>query len=612
MGEIMPSTVGNPFGTTNTARGAISLTNAQRAVACSCPACTGLQCLDRPRFFAGQLLSEAELNGEIDYVLAKQRLHNRYLHGVGTVCGLEVVCSNCDGQVVIKPGYAIDPCGNDIIVCQEQQFDVLKAIQACCDAIKKKNKTICDPYQPFNPGCTGVEQRWCITIEYKETPTQPITPLRGPAKSNSSCCSSARPTGSYGGSSSNAGAAAQALNGCMQPAAPTTPASIACEPTRILESFTLGVVPEPDNCDTPATLFQNTMLFRLVTCFQTLTNLQSNFSTRTWQILTLAFDHQLPGSQTTNSDAFMACCQYRQFVIDLFTNSDFATNCLALNTFDSIQCRQPPKSDIGAASDSEYLQQVQDTIGMVSLMLLEYLRECVCDALLPPCPPDPSDNRLILACLTIKDGKITDICNFVCRKFAGSFPSFFYWLSITPLFKLLVDEICCGKAILTRESPLVNNLAKIDPAGVLQKAITDGNFALPRMAMDRLGDIVQKFSLQGLIRRIPAGGLNLATLRGMSVQSAQASLRQFNVSYEERQVNSRADIPIVPETPMASGGLFLPFAESGHHVVLYETAGTVLEVRRAGTTQSAEVASLREQIASLQADVAELKKSAEM
>ena len=99
-------------------------------VTCSCPACTGLECLERPRFFAGQLLSEADFNSEIDYVRAKQRLHNRYLHGVGTVCGLEVVCSNCQGQVIIKPGYAIGPCGNDIIVCEEQQFDVVKAIKA--------------------------------------------------------------------------------------------------------------------------------------------------------------------------------------------------------------------------------------------------------------------------------------------------------------------------------------------------------------------------------------------------------------------------------------------------------------------------------------------------
>jgi hypothetical protein len=41
------------------------------STACCCPACTGLQCLDRTRFFAGQLLTEADLNNEQSYWLAK-------------------------------------------------------------------------------------------------------------------------------------------------------------------------------------------------------------------------------------------------------------------------------------------------------------------------------------------------------------------------------------------------------------------------------------------------------------------------------------------------------------------------------------------------------------
>ena len=73
------------------------------------------------RFFAGQLLTESELNTEQAYVIAKNRLHNRYLHGWGVVCGLEVVCA-CEGFVHVKSGYAIDPCGNDIIVCKDTDF----------------------------------------------------------------------------------------------------------------------------------------------------------------------------------------------------------------------------------------------------------------------------------------------------------------------------------------------------------------------------------------------------------------------------------------------------------------------------------------------------------
>src|SRR6516162_11281841 len=72
-----------------------------------CPDCGGLQCLCRPRFFAGQLLTEDDLNRLDRYIIAKNKLHNRYLHGWGTVCGLEVACNPCTGFVTVKSGYAL-------------------------------------------------------------------------------------------------------------------------------------------------------------------------------------------------------------------------------------------------------------------------------------------------------------------------------------------------------------------------------------------------------------------------------------------------------------------------------------------------------------------------
>jgi len=605
----MPFNVGDIFRTSSPVRGATGKTNAQRAVACSCPACTGLECLQRPRFFAGQLLSEAELNNEMDYILAKQRLHNRYLHGVGTVCGLEVVCSNCDGQVVIKPGYAIDPCGNDIVVCEEQQFDVLKAIQACCDAVKKKNKTVCDPYQPFNPGCTGQEEHWCITIAYQETPTQPVTPLRAKSKT-CSCAGSCSGVGSCGCSGSNGSTSS---NGCSTATAPTTATSTACEPTRILEGFTLGVVPDPETCATSDTLLQDTLLANVIQCFSPLLNIKSAFSRTTADILGLSLSSSLVNSQFQNSEAYLACCQFRQYVINLFTGADFAIKCKALNVFDAIVCPQPPSSQAGndsSGSDPTYLKLIQENILKTLLMLAELIRDCVCSAFLPSCPTDPGDDRLILACLTIKDGTITNICNFGCRQFAGGFPSFFYWLSlipVVPLFKLLLDDICCSPAFLTTNSPLVNNVAKLDPGGTLLKAVTEGNFALPHMVMDRAMDLFQKFSLQGITNSVPSNGLNLARLRGMSVENAAASLKQFQISFEDRQVNSRTEVPILPDTPTSLGDVVNPFAKAGDHVVLFETAGQVVEVQHAGTVSYAAVADMSRQIAALQADIADLK-----
>src|SRR5262245_57340953 len=67
----------------------------------------------RPQFFAGQLLTEEDLQQLVDYVVAKNRLHNQHLWGDGVVCGLEVSCNPCGGgKVIVNPVYALDCCGN--------------------------------------------------------------------------------------------------------------------------------------------------------------------------------------------------------------------------------------------------------------------------------------------------------------------------------------------------------------------------------------------------------------------------------------------------------------------------------------------------------------------
>src|SRR5262245_22963321 len=71
----------------------------------------------RPRFFAGQLLTEEDLQDLTGYVVAKNRLHNRFLVGAGVVCGLDVEKHPCHPRKVnVGAGYALDCCGSDISV----------------------------------------------------------------------------------------------------------------------------------------------------------------------------------------------------------------------------------------------------------------------------------------------------------------------------------------------------------------------------------------------------------------------------------------------------------------------------------------------------------------
>ena len=76
----------------------------------------------RVRYSNGLVLGVDEFLQEQLYFLEKDRLHARQLHGYGTVCGLavEVRPKGDDQEVVVDPGYAVSPRGQDIRVGHPQ------------------------------------------------------------------------------------------------------------------------------------------------------------------------------------------------------------------------------------------------------------------------------------------------------------------------------------------------------------------------------------------------------------------------------------------------------------------------------------------------------------
>jgi hypothetical protein len=78
------------------------------------PMCSGLQPLKRVNYFSGKLLTAEDLRAEQEYVRERSRRHNRYFHGWGVVCGLEVGLDQA--EVTIAPGFAIDCQGEELIL----------------------------------------------------------------------------------------------------------------------------------------------------------------------------------------------------------------------------------------------------------------------------------------------------------------------------------------------------------------------------------------------------------------------------------------------------------------------------------------------------------------
>ncbi len=162
---------------------------------CSC-SCGQAECggcetrnLVRPRFFAGQLLTEDDLELLTAYVGAKGRLHNRHLHGDGVVCGLEVTCHPCGGgKVRVHPGHALDCCGNDILVPCTKELDILEMIRRLridqlgghdcgdpCAEEEGKGGIVFRDSTP-TPEAERQRRRYCLYVRYCEELTDPVAP----------------------------------------------------------------------------------------------------------------------------------------------------------------------------------------------------------------------------------------------------------------------------------------------------------------------------------------------------------------------------------------------------------------------------------------------------
>ena len=127
--------------------------------------CCRLDCLEFPNFHGGQLLTDGDLNHLLEWSRDKFRLR-RFTEGWGVVCGLSVGCvPEQGGRVVVAPGYAVDCCGNDVVLCEPVVLD----LSCACDLPR-------DPCSSWDRGEDEEEPRhtWIdLYLYYQEQPTAP-------------------------------------------------------------------------------------------------------------------------------------------------------------------------------------------------------------------------------------------------------------------------------------------------------------------------------------------------------------------------------------------------------------------------------------------------------
>ncbi len=170
--------------TSNTATTAASApTNGSRRSPCGCPepkppvCCCNLVCFDRPAYFCGHLLTDADLTLQQKYVIEKNKLYHRAIDGYGVACGLKLTCDcDCKGNILIHDGFAIDDCGNDLVVCETTRFDVIAALKAKGLLVSDPPEDDCEP-RHRHPRC-DIKQCFYVTICYDETQSDYETPFQ--------------------------------------------------------------------------------------------------------------------------------------------------------------------------------------------------------------------------------------------------------------------------------------------------------------------------------------------------------------------------------------------------------------------------------------------------
>jgi hypothetical protein len=132
----------------------------------------------RPNFFSGQLLTEDDLQQFVRYVVEKNRLHNRHLFGWGVVCGLNVTCDSCGGaKLTVQPGYALDCCGNDIVVPCAATLDIVAMYQQFRAGVLGTDcGNPCPDPNSKTPSAASKVQHLCLYIRYCEQDSDPVAP----------------------------------------------------------------------------------------------------------------------------------------------------------------------------------------------------------------------------------------------------------------------------------------------------------------------------------------------------------------------------------------------------------------------------------------------------
>jgi hypothetical protein len=256
---------------------------------------------------------------------------------------------------------------------------------------------------------------------------------------------------------------------------------------------------------------------------------------------------------------------------------------------------------------------------------LQYLKDCLCDHFLVNCPTCSEDDKLYLACISIRDGQVYNVCNFSKRRYVKSFPTVDYWLSLVPVIPLLghwLERFCCsilpdlfrrytvpefdaGQSLNPQPNLRVrtarDSVTSVQQANLptLLRNVLDQSRVVTTVARDAV--LRQPTPLQ-----LRAGDPRLAAsnLVEQPTERVATLLRERGVEVERAPYNPAAQADLA-----ASLASFLKTPAAGSKVTLYEETGQVRYYSVVEPREAPEAVKLRGDVESLKAELTRVQQA---
>ena len=356
---------------------------------CQCEGCrTGgtcceLVCYERPNYFCGHLLTDADLLREQSYFREKNKLYHRALHGHGIVCGLRIFCDGeCEGHVRIEKGYAIDDCGNDLVVCNPLRFNVLKALRDKGWIVDEPKPDPCKPDEKVEDCKT--RQCFYVAACYAEEPADFVAPF---------------------------------VPGCK-------PMPADCEPTRIREIVTFDVL----NTLPPKAGVLADLEKRLEGCFDLFSKGPfAQYLRDNAEAIEAILEDKPEARRFDCADLY---CNLRGLLLLYLKKHPDRYNCTLAADIAGIA---PPKHD------NERDKGCRESLCRLIELAVRHAFTCAINEFAPQCEPGRSA-CVVLGTVEVEHGEIVHVCNCP-REYVWTFANFYEVLLAT----LISDKLCVDK-----------------------------------------------------------------------------------------------------------------------------------------------------------------------